>query len=257
MSLNPKISHWQGKTVWLIGASTGIGAAVADALHAAGARVAVSARAADKLAAFAATHPGSLAAPADVLDAAQLKAAAAQVLAEFGRLDLVCYCAGAYTPMRADGFDLGSASFQWQTNYQGALNLLDAVLQALLAQGEGHLSLVGSVAGYRGLPKALGYGPAKAALANLAEILYLDLQPRGLGVSIVKPGFVATPMTAQNDFSMPALLTPEQAAAAMLKGWEAGEFEIHFPKRFTRFVKLLKYLPDWLYFRTVRKTVQS
>jgi NAD(P)-dependent dehydrogenase (short-subunit alcohol dehydrogenase family) len=257
MSLNPKLQDWHGKTVWLVGASTGIGAALAEALAAAGARVAVSARGADKLQAFAADHAGALAAPADVLDPEQMQDAAAQVLQAFGRLDLVCYCAGAYTPMRADeGFDLASASFQWQTNYQGALHLLDAVLPALLKQGSGHLSLVSSVAGFRGLPKALGYGPAKAALINLAEILYLDLQPRGIGVSVIKPGFVATPMTAQNDFSMPALQTPAQAAAAILQGWAAGEFEIHFPKRFTRFVKLLKYLPHRLYFAMVRRTTQ-
>lgn len=257
MTLNPKLRDWQGRAVWLVGASTGIGAALAEALHAAGARVAVTARAADKLEVFAAAHPGSLALPADVLDAEGLKQAAAEVVAGFGRLDLVVYCAGAYTPMRADDFDLASARWQWETNYQGALNLLDAVLPRLLAQGTGHLSLVSSVAGYRGLPKALGYGPAKAALNNLAEILYLDLQPRGLGVSVIKPGFVATPMTAQNDFSMPALQTPAQAAAAILEGWAKGEFEIHFPKRFTRFVKLLKYLPDRLYFALVRRSTQQ
>lgn len=256
MSLNPRLRDWQGRRVWLVGASTGIGAALAEALHAAGARVAVTARSANRLGAFVATHPGCLAVVADVLDADSLRTAAAQVQESFGALDLVCYCAGSYHPMRADAFDLASASAQWGTNYQGALNLLDAVLPMLLAQGRGHLSLVSSVAGYRGLPKALGYGPAKAALINLAEVLYLDLRPRGLGVSIIKPGFVATPMTAQNDFAMPALQTPAQAAAAILKGWGAGDFEIHFPKRFTRFVKLLKYLPDACYFALVRRTTR-
>jgi NAD(P)-dependent dehydrogenase (short-subunit alcohol dehydrogenase family) len=253
MSLNPKLKDWRGKTVWLVGASTGIGAALAHALHAAGAQVAVSARGADKLAAFEAAHAGSLALPADVLDAPSLKEALRRLVIRFGRVDLVVYAAGTYTPMRADQFDLSSASHQMQTNYQGALNLLDAVLPQLLQQGNGHLSLISSVAGLRGLPKALGYGPAKAALINLAETLYLDLQPKGLAVSLINPGFVATPMTAQNDFDMPALQTPEQAAAAILEGYADGAFEIHFPKRFTRLVKLLKYVPDRAYFWLARK----
>jgi len=260
MSLNPKFKSWQGQVVWLIGASTGIGAALAQALHAAGATVAVSARGADKLQAFADAHPGSLALPADVLDPAALKSALRTLVAATGRLDLAVYCAGTYTPLRADQFDLASASAQWQTNYQGALNSLDALLPQLLAQAEagqgGHLSLVSSVAGYRGLPKALGYGPAKAALIHLAETLYLDLAPKGLGVSVVNPGFVATPMTAQNDFKMPALQTPEQAATAILEGWQDGDFEIHFPKRFTRFVKFLRHLPARPYFWLVRKGTQ-
>ncbi|MBB5203015.1 NAD(P)-dependent dehydrogenase (short-subunit alcohol dehydrogenase family) [Inhella inkyongensis] len=257
MSLNPKFKDWHGKTVWLVGASTGIGAALAHALHARGATVAVSARGADKLEAFAQTHPGALALPADVLDRDSLASALRTLVARTGRVDLALFCAGAYTPLRADQFDLASATQQLQTNYQGALNWLDVLLPQLLGQAErgqgGHISLVSSVAGYRGLPKALGYGPAKAALIHLAETLYLDLAPKGLGVSIVNPGFVATPMTAQNDFPMPALQTPEQAAEAILEGWADGDFEIHFPKRFTRFVKFLRHLPARPYFWLVRK----
>ncbi len=253
MSLNPPLRQWQDQVVWLIGASTGIGEALASALHARGARVALSARSADKLEAFAQQHAGSLALVADVLDAAQLAQAQQRLLAAWGRVDLVVYCAGSYTAMRADSFDLRSATAQLQVNYQGALNLLAALLPRLLAQGGGHLSLVSSVAGFRGLPKALAYGPAKAALIQLAETLFLDLRPRGIGVSVVCPGFVATPMTAQNEFAMPALQTPTQAADAILAGWAAGDFEIHFPKRFTRFVKLLKYLPYRWYFWAVRR----
>ena len=257
MSLNPKLKDWRGKTVWLVGASTGIGAALAHALHAAGAQVAVSARGADKLQAFADAHPGSMALAADVLDPASLHSALRTLVARFGKVDLALYCAGSYAPLRADAFDLASATAQMQTNYQGALNWLDGVLPQLLAQAAqgqgGHLSLVSSVAGYRGLPKALGYGPAKAALIHLAETLFLDLAPKGLGVSIINPGFVATPMTAQNDFEMPALQTPEQAAAAILEGYADGDFEIHFPKRFTCFVKFLRHLPARPYFWLVRR----
>jgi short-subunit dehydrogenase len=133
------------------------------------------------------------------------------------------------------------------------LNLLDAVLPQLLQQGNGHLSLISSVAGLRGLPKALGYGPAKAALINLAETLYLDLQPKGLAVSLINPGFVATPMTAQNDFDMPALIPAPDAARRILAGLERGDFETHFPRRFTTALRLLRLLPRRIYFALLRR----
>lgn len=115
------------------------------------------------------------------------------------------------------------------------------------------LSLVASVAGWRGLPQSLAYGPTKAALINLAETLFLDLRPQGVGVSVVNPGFVDTPLTRQNNFAMPALLTPEQAAQAMLRGWERGDFELHFPRRFTLWLKLLRVLPYRWYFPLVHR----
>ena len=138
-------------------------------------------------------------------------------------------------------------------NYTGALRLLDALLPRLLAQGHGHVSLVSSVAGYRGLPKSLAYGPTKAALTHLAEALYFDLHPAGLGVSVINPGFVQTPLTAQNDFHMPALMQPADAAQCMLQGWQSGDFEIHFPKRFTRWMKLMRILPYAWYFPLVAR----
>ncbi|WP_343625097.1 SDR family NAD(P)-dependent oxidoreductase [Roseateles puraquae] len=250
MSLNPPLRDWQGKTAWLIGASTGIGAATASALHAAGARVIVSARQAELLDKFVAAHPGSRALPLDVLDLPALHAAAR----ELGPVDLCVYCAGYYRAMGAANFDLAEARRHLEINFNGVLHLLDAVLPQLLTAGSGHLSFISSVAGYRGLPKALAYGPSKAALSHLAEALYLDLHPRGIGVSVIHPGFVKTPMTAQNDFHMPAEISPEQAARAMLAGWAAGDFEIHFPKRFTRFMKALRQLPYRLYFPLVSKT---
>jgi short-subunit dehydrogenase len=249
MSLNPRITDWHGKTVWLIGASSGIGRATAHALHGQGARVVVSARHAAALDAFVAEHPGAQALPVDASDASAL-AAAAHSLAQ---LDAVVYCAGYYRPQRATAFDLAEMQQHLLVNYVGALNLLDAVLPRLLRQGSGHISLVASVAGYSGLPQSLAYGPTKAALINLAEILYLDLHDRGLGVSLVCPGFVQTPLTAQNDFQMPALITPEQAAFAILQGWRRGKFEIHFPKRFTLWMKTLRLLPYSMYFPSIRR----
>jgi short-subunit dehydrogenase len=123
----------------------------------------------------------------------------------------------------------------------------------LLRQRAGHISLVGSVAGYRGLPNSLGYGPTKAALISLAQTLYLDLHPVGLGVSVINPGFVETPLTAQNEFQMPALITPDEAADAILQGWAAGRFEMHFPKRFTLWLKALSHVGDAFYFKAIRR----
>lgn len=255
--MNPAITDWRGLRVWLVGASSGIGEATASALHALGAQVLVSARKADALQAFVAAHPAQNGAaaqawPLDVTDAAAVTRTAREILAQ-GPLDMVVYCAGHYREMRATDMDMADLKRHLDINYIGALHVLDAVLPAMTARGRGHVSLISSVAGFRGLPKSLAYGPTKAALTNLAETLYLDLQPQGLGVSVVHPGFVQTPLTAQNDFTMPALITPPQAAQAMVAGWEQGAFDIHYPKRFTRWMKLLRLLPYRTYFPAVRR----
>lgn len=252
--MNPGITDWAGKVVWLVGASTGIGRATAALLHQRGARVIVSARSAPALEAFALAHAGSEALALDVTDRDAMRSAAAHLVASCGRIDLAVYCAGTYQAMRATEFDLDVALRHQQVNYVGALHLLDAILPVLLRQNAGHLSLVSSVAGYRGLPQAMAYGPTKAALINLAETLYIDLHPRGVGVSVVNPGFVETPLTAQNEFRMPALITPEEAAVQMVRGWERGEFEIHFPKRFTLWLKALRHLAYRPYFAAVRRS---
>ncbi|MCV2353583.1 SDR family NAD(P)-dependent oxidoreductase [Paucibacter sp. B2R-40] len=260
MSLNPKISHWQGRIVWLVGASSGIGQALAHSLHQAGARVIVSARQAELLQQFVVEHPGSLALPLDVLDPEALKQAAKSVVRSYGRIDLTVYCAGYYQAMSAQRFSLAEARRHIDVNYIGALNLLDSLLPQLLLQAHqgcgGHISLISSVAGFRGLPKSLAYGPSKAALSHLAEALYLDLSGEGIGVSVIHPGFVETPLTAQNDFKMPALITAEAAAAAIIKGWGQGKFEIHFPKRFTLWLKALRLLGHGAYFAVIRKFIQ-
>ena len=124
-----------------------------------------------------------------------------------------------------------------------------------MLQPGGGIAFVASVAGYRGLPQSLAYGPTKAALINLAEALYLDLAPRGMGVALINPGFVDTPMTAANRFPMPALTTPDKAAEAIVKGWQAGDFEIHFPRRFTLALKAMRPLADGLYFRAMRRAM--
>ena len=252
MPFNLPINDWHGKTAWLVGASSGIGRATAHALHAQGARVFVSARNRGALDAFAADHPGSVSLPLDAGDAASVAAAAQTVLAT-GPLDLVLYCAGYYKEMRATGFNLEEMLRHQQINYVGALYVLDAVLPHFIERKAGHISLISSVAGYRGLPKSLAYGPTKAALINLAETLYVDLQDSHVGVSLICPGFVETPLTAPNRFNMPGLIKPEQAAAEILLGWQRGAFEIHFPKRFTLWMKALSLLPSALYFPVIRK----
>jgi NAD(P)-dependent dehydrogenase (short-subunit alcohol dehydrogenase family) len=250
--LNAPLSQWRGKRVWLVGASTGIGLACAQALRAAGAHVVVSARNSQGVQDWAAKDAGVQWRAMDVSDPEQVQATAHAVLAE-GALDLVVYAAGYYRAQRATAMDIEDLLQHDKVNYQGALQVIHAVLPGMLARQSGHISLLSSVAGWRGLPNGLAYGPTKAALTHLAETLYMDLQDQGIGVSVVNPGFVATPLTAQNQFTMPALISPEAAATAMLQGWAKGQFDIHFPKRFTLWLKLLRLLPYRLYFPLVRK----
>lgn len=247
--MNPTITDWRGKRVWLVGASSGIGAAIARELAGRGARLALSARRADKLQALGLAD--ALLLPCDATDSASLAAARKGLLAAWGGVDLVIYLAGDYVPMGADNFDLALAEQVLAVNFNGALRLAATVLPDLLAGGG--IAFVASVAGYRGLPKALCYGPGKAALIHFAEVLHLDLAPKGIGVWVINPGFVATQLTAKNDFAMPALLTPEQAAIAAVDGFKSANFEIHFPKRFSRLLKLLALLPYRWYFPLIRR----
>ncbi|MBL8430136.1 MAG: SDR family NAD(P)-dependent oxidoreductase [Dechloromonas sp.] len=250
MSSNPKITNWKGKRVWLVGASSGIGAAVARELAGRGARVALSARSADKLAALAIAD--ALLLPCDATDVASLGAAREKMLAAWGGVDLVIYLAGDYVPMRAENFDLAVAEKVVTVNFNAAMRLTATVLGDL--KPGGGIAFVASVAGYRGLPKALAYGPGKAALIHFAEVLHIDLAPKGIGVWVVNPGFVSTQLTAKNDFDMPALLTPEQAAIATVDGFKSANFEIHFPKRFTRLMKFFALLPYRWYFPLIRRS---
>jgi NAD(P)-dependent dehydrogenase (short-subunit alcohol dehydrogenase family) len=251
--MNPRIDDWAGKRVWVIGASSGIGAAAARQLLMLGAHVALSARNAEAIERAASAERHALAAPLDVTDHASVLRARDRILAAWGGIDLVLVVAGGYNEMRADSFDLAAANAMIDLNLRGVFNCLDAVLPLLLEQGAGGIGIVASVAGYGGLPKALVYGPTKAALINLAESLYLDLRPRGIAVYQINPGFVDTPLTAHNDFPMPALMSAAAAAAEMVKGIERGRFHIHFPKRFTNGMRLARLLPYRLYFWLIHK----
>lgn len=253
MPLNPRIDSWAGQRVWVIGASCGIGAAIAQQLLAAGARVALSARSRDKLAKVAGNAGQALLAPMDTTDVTRVHAAAKSIHDAWGGFDLALIVAGTHDEMRAQNWDLKRARALLEVNLHGVLNCVDAALPVLLAQGHGAIGIVSSVAGYIGLPKALLYGASKAALINFAESLYGDLNPLGIGVYLINPGFVDTPLTQKNDFRMPALITAAEAAGATLAGIAAGDFEIHYPKRFTRWLKLLRILPYPLQFAAVRR----
>jgi NAD(P)-dependent dehydrogenase (short-subunit alcohol dehydrogenase family) len=250
MSLNPPVDDWGGKYVWIIGASTGIGAATARALLEKGACVAISARRQPALEEFARTELATRVLPValDVTDHASVVGAHDAIRARWPRIDLVLLVAGGYSEMRADSFDLAAANRLIDLNLRGVFNCLDVALPMLLGQGGGGLGIVGSVAGYGGLPKALVYGPTKAALINLTESLYFDLRPKGIAVYQINPGFVDTPLTKNNDFPMPVLMTAPQAARALIHGMERGDFHIHFPRKFTNSLRLARLLPYRLYF---------
>ncbi len=256
MSLNNKITDWSNKRVWIIGASTGIGAALADRLHSKRAKVAISARSADKLNEMVTRFGASraMALPLDITKLDTIRAAEEELVAAWGGYDLVILMAGDYTAMRAWELDLAVAQKMVDVNWGGFMNCLSLIIPRLMKQAAGGIAIVSSVAGYRGLPKSLIYGPTKAALINLAETLYIDLKDKGLDVYLINPGFVKTPLTAQNTFDMPHIITPEEAAEEIDNGFAAGEFEIHFPKAFSRQLRFLRHLPYTLYFKLIKKS---
>lgn len=240
------------KTAWVTGASTGIGREIVLQLKAAGVKVAASARSPEKLAALG---DGIVAIPLDVTDAEACKRAAERAEAELGPIDLVVLGAGTYSPVAIDDIDPRLFAHTMDTNYMGVVNCLAAVSPRMLARGSGHISWIASVAGFVGLPKAAAYGPTKAALINLAESLEPEMKLRGVRISIINPGFVATPLTAQNDFEMPFLMQPDEAARRTIEGLAAGRFEIAYPRRFVAILRALKALPYPVFFRLITRSV--
>ena len=252
------IDQFSGKRVWVIGASSGIGEACAKALLLQGAKVALSSRRAERLNQIALNgEPNqSLVIPLDVTDDQQLQDGYKNILSVWGGIDLLLFVSGVYTPLRADNFDIKIAEQTIDANLLGPMRAVALAIPEMLKAHSGHIAIVGSVAGYSGLPKALAYGPSKAAIINFCENLYYDLLPTGVSVHMISPGFVATEATAQNDFEMPALISAEEAAQEILAGIQKGEFDIHFPKRFSRFLKFLRILPYPIYFWIVRRFVK-
>ncbi|GGP26120.1 SDR family NAD(P)-dependent oxidoreductase [Silvimonas amylolytica] len=241
--LNPRLDTLPGKRVWIIGASSGIGAALATRLLAAGARVALSARNAEKLTHVAGANKTALVLPMDVTDATLWAQNRNIIESAWGGPDVVIFCAADYRPQRVWQVAAEQARRTIEVNLASVYLGLETLLPGMLRVGKGHLVIIASVAGYMGLPNATVYGPTKAALINLAEILYCDLHPRGLGVTLINPGFVKTPLTARNHFNMPAMVSADEAATRILHGLARGQFEISFPRRFTLPLRWLSHLP--------------
>ena len=253
-----RIDSFVNQRIWVIGASSGIGEACAKAFINAGAKVALSSRRGERLNILAqSAEPGqALVLSLDVTHQEQLISGYQSIVEAWGGLDLLLFVSGVYTPLRADNFDFEIAQKTIDANLLGPMRAVSIVLPNMLKNHAGHIAIVGSVAGYSGLPKALAYGPSKAGIINFCETLYYDLLPQGVGVHMISPGFVATEATAQNDFEMPALISAEEAAKEILAGLQTGEFDIHFPKRFSGFLKFLRILPYPLYFWVVRRFVK-
>lgn len=249
MSLNTPITNWSDQKIWVVGASSGIGAALAKQLVAQGANVVLSARRVELLKEVAGNNAAAHVVAFDVLDEAAWREAYQQVQTKLGGLDLLLFCVADYRSERIWEVNAATACRTVEINVGSMYRAIATVLPAMLEKGSGGIGLIASVAGYMGLPNASVYGPTKAALINLAEILYGDLHPRGINVYLINPGFVDTPLTQKNTFQMPALQTPQQAATAIRRGLSQGRFEIHFPYRFTLFMKLVQLLPyRWRFF---------
>lgn len=241
-------------TAWITGGGSGIGAALARRLAATGRRVVISGRRPDALAAVAAEAPGLiLPRPLDIRDRGAVAATVAEIDESVGPVTLAVLNAGTYQPSPASAFDSAVIRDMMETNLMGTVHCLEALIPRLRARRSGHLALVSSVAGYRGLPRAAGYAASKAAVIALAESLKLDLDPDGVRVTLINPGFVDTPLTSGNPFPMPDIIPAEQAAAAILAGLARSGFEVAFPPRFALAMKLLRLLPDRLFFPLVHK----
>lgn len=240
------MNTWQGKRYWLVGASEGLGRAVAFALSRAGAEVIVSARSEARLAELVAELPGKASYIAvDVADRAAVEAAAA----EAGDLDGVVYLAGLYWPMKASEWDNEKVDLMGQVNFLGAGRVVGAVIKGMIAKGAGHIVLVGSLSGFRGLPGAIGYSSSKAGMMALAESIQADLHRSPINVQVINPGFIKTRLTDKNDFSMPFIMTAEEAAREVFEHMNTTRFKKSFPLVFSWVFRLSQFMPDWMYYR--------
>lgn len=238
-----------GKKYWLVGASEGLGEALAHKLAAQGAELVLSARSEAKLAALAATLPKAQVVACDVTD----PAAVARAASDIGPLDGMVYLAGYYDPMKAQSWNTEAVHRMTAVNFTGALNVLGAVVPAFVARDAGHIVLIGSLAGYRGLPGSIGYGASKAALMHMGETLYADLHKTGVKVQNINPGFIATRLTAKNTFDMPQIMSPGLAADHVLKAMRAGRFETAFPKPFAWLFMRAGFAPRALWLKLFSK----
>jgi NADP-dependent 3-hydroxy acid dehydrogenase YdfG len=252
--------HLSNARVWITGASSGIGEAIIAPLVARGARVAISARRAERLGEIAATWQARgndvRAFPLDVTDLAAVRAAVATIEQAFGGIDLAILNAGSHLPGANRIFDGQQFADNMTLNYLGVVYGIDAVLPGMLSRGRGHIAGVASAAGFRAVPAAAAYGASKAAVIHLLDSIRFELEPKGIAVTVVNPGFVKTPLTDRNRFPMPFLMPVDRAAEALVKGLERGRREVHFPKLFTGFLKFLRILPypvyHWIIWRATK-----
>ncbi|MEO1536885.1 MAG: SDR family NAD(P)-dependent oxidoreductase [Pseudomonadota bacterium] len=240
---------WSGKRYWLVGASQGLGRAVAQELSKTGAEVILSARSEDELTALSGELPGkSQVVPMDVGDADSVARAAEEV----GEVDGMVFLAGLYWPLKASEFDGDKVATMLDVNLTGAARVLGHVLPPMVARDSGHIVLTGSLSGFRGLPGANGYSASKAGIMSLAETLFADLRTSGIDVQLINPGFIKTRLTDKNDFTMPFIMEPEEAAKLFVDHMQGDEFARNFPRHFGAMFRLSQFLPDWLYYRLFR-----
>ncbi len=243
------------RTAWIVGGSTGIGKDLALRLARAGVKVAISARSAGPLAETASLHQNLVAEAADAASPESMQAAYARIVAAIGAPDLVVLNAAIWDPMSAHDYSAARAIKSMQVNYGGVCNAVEIILPDMKQRRSGHVAIVASVAGYRGLTKALAYAPTKAALINLSEALNFELDPWNIAVSVINPGFVDTPMTARNDFPMPFIVTSEFAAEKIVEGLKRRKFEIAFPWQLVTILKIARILPYRIFFPLLRRTL--
>lgn len=240
------MKDWAGKRYWLVGASEGLGEALAQKMSAAGVHLILSARSEDKLNSLAKALPGRAeVVPVDVSDTASVKAAAEAA----GDIDGVVQMAGVYWPFGARDWDMDQAVAMADINYTGAMRLVGAVLPKFVARDKGHIVLTGSLSGFRGLPGAAAYTSSKAGVMTLAESLHADLHKTNVKVQLVNPGFVKTRLTDKNDFNMPFIMEPETAAREIFEHMTTDDFKRSFPAVFSWLFRGSQFLPDWLYYR--------
>lgn len=244
------------KKIWITGASSGIGKAVAEKFASEGWKVAVSARRKEILNEMA-QDQNIFSYPMDVTDQNQINNVFKNILKEFGDLDLCLFSSGTYEPKDEQNINPDKIKNVMNVNFLGVINSVKTVEEYFKNKKSGHISVVSSIAGYRGLPNSSGYGPSKAALINFTESIYFDFKKFGVRISIISPGFIKTPLTDKNEFSMPFLKTADYAAIKIFDGLvKSNNFEIHFPKGLTLTLKFLRILPYKLYLFLVDKLVK-
>ncbi len=246
------------RTAWVTGAGKGIGRALALRLAADGWTVAASARTEQDLISLEQVAPGGRITgfPLDITDGGRVDVTVAVIENRLGPLDLAVLNAGTHKPTPAAGFSAGEAGNLIATNLLGTINCLSPVMSRFMGRKAGQIAVVASLAGYRGLPNAAAYGASKAGLINLCEALRPELETAGVDLRLINPGFVRTPLTDQNDFPMPFLIEVEDAVDHIMAGLSGGRFEISFPSRFALVMKLLRLLPDPLFFRVTRRMIR-